>query len=157
MAGFETPKYEPPKSLAPNAINKQSYDDVATQNFLENERRIRGHIKPPKGLGDAEANEQASGNEIWNQLHGPGNIPGNNPFAPNHGFTEGPIALPPKLQPPKDHPIRGMSLDPNYNRKPGEPDLYPKYYGPDLTKLLPKAAPLPGMLPQIFQLPPQGK
>ena len=102
MAGFETPKYEPPKSLAPNAINKQSYDDVATQNFLENERKIRGHIKGPWKLTPAEENEQVLGNELWN-LYG----------------------MNPLIGPPADHPLKELQLDPLHNLTPDRPTYLP--------------------------------
>ena len=100
MAGFETPKYEPQKPLNPIQIGSMEHIDEQTDRFdkrwLENERKIRGHIKGPWKLTPAEENEQVLGNELWN-LYGTNQLIG----------------------PPADHPLREMMLQPRHNLVPG--------------------------------------
>jgi len=106
MAGFETPKYEPPKPLKP--IQLGSMEDIEEQTdrfdkrWLENERKIRGHIKGPWKLTPAEENEQVLGNELWN-LYG----------------------MNPLIGPPADHPLKELQLDPLHNLIPGRPAYLP--------------------------------
>ena len=153
MAGFETPKYIPPKPIVPKhkpgvhprmhspdfpggRLPPADADDAAhwieggsedamqgrvNTNWLEKERRMKGHVQGPWKLTPAEENE----NMIRNTLHDVirGNKPfNNNPFKPPKAET---LPLLPKFQPPRDHPVRGMVLPPYMSRKPGPPNRTP--------------------------------
>ena len=111
MAGFETPKYEPPKPLKPIQLGSMENIDDQTDRFdkrwLENERKIRGHIKGPWKLTPAEENEQVLGNDLWNLIQ------------PRNKLRF------PLIGPPADHPIKEMQLQPLHNLIPGRPAYVP--------------------------------
>ena len=150
MAGFETPKYEPPKPIVPKhkpglhprmhspdwpagmPLARPDKDDVAhwieggsedamqdrvNLNWMENERRMKGHAQGPFKLTPAQENENMIRNSLNDILDGY-NPFNNNPFKPPEAET---LPLPPKLQPPKDHPIRKMSGSRIFNQRPGPP------------------------------------
>ena len=154
MAGFETPRYEPSKPLVPKHrpdahprihrpdwpkgkpltapdqhdashwIESGSEDAMADRfnmNWWENERRMKGHVNAPLKLTPAQESENMIRNSLNDMLHGyrPYN---NNPFKPQEAEI---LPLPPKLQPPKDHPIRKMADSRVFNHRPGPPIRIP--------------------------------
>ena len=139
MAGFETPKYIPPKDplrgIKPATDKKpwgglgseRGFENKVNANWTENLRGTRGHIQGPLRnedlLSPAEANENMIRSNMWADIHGEKNY-NNNPFKEGWDIKER-LPLPGKFQPPENHPIRTMGLPPSMRTKRTMPFPYP--------------------------------
>tara|TARA_R100001129_G_scaffold177470_1_gene152383 strand:- start:757 stop:1239 length:483 start_codon:yes stop_codon:yes gene_type:complete len=142
MAGFETPKYTPPRDplrgVEP-ATNKKPWGGLGTErglqdkinkNWLENLGGMQGHIQTTPKLTPAEENENMIRGNINSDLHGDWEWD-NKKFLLKEN-----LPLPPELQPPDDHPIRKMALPPAARRLKAH-DLKMPFPGPARNPFMP--------------------